>query len=570
MKSFFKKIINLRFSWLILLILIALPTFWRLLGPGYFSMHDDLQIGRLYEMGLCIQDGQVPCRWVPDMGYGYGYPLFNYYPPLPYYLGIIFHFLGFSYIYSIKILFILGLVFSAIFAYLLGKELWGKYGGMVAAVFYLYAPYHAVDVYVRGSLNEFWGLVFFPAVFWAVLKIVKEKKKIFIATLAFFFGLLLLSHNLMAFFIIPFLIAWALFLIFYLKKPKKVIWPLLLSGIWGIGLAAFFTLPVLFERNLAHIETMFIGYFNYLAHFADLKQLFLSRFWGFGSSFWGPGDDMAFPLGQFHWVAGVIIAIIFGILFLKKRKKESFLVFFFFIFFLLTAFLTHQRSNFIWERVSLLSTLQFPWRFLALSSFFLSMLSGAVFLLIKKKKQTVVLAFLMIIAVFAFNISFFKPEKIIKITDEEKLFSAKGWEKLQTDAIFDYLPIYAEKPPGEPAPENPLFEEGEGVITEYQKGTDWLKFKVEVKSESSRIRIPVFYFPNWTVLVDNRVIDFTYDNEFALLNVNLKQGEYEVKAFLRDTPVRTISNLVSSLSWLFLAGFMLKYAYGKFRRSSRD
>jgi len=558
MKNFFKKIINLRFFWLILLILIALPTFWRLLGPGYFSMHDDLQIGRLYEMDLCLRDGQIPCRWVPDMGYGYGYPLFNYYPPLPYYLGLVFHLLGFSYIYSIKILFILGLVFSAVFAYLLGKELWGKYGGMVTAAFYLYAPYHAVDVYVRGALNEFWGLVLFPAVFWAVLKIIKEKKKIFMAALAFFFSLLLLSHNLMALFIVPFLVAWALFLIFYLKKPKKVIWSLLKSGLWGIGLAAFFTLPVLFERNLAHIETMFIGYFNYLAHFANLKQLFFSRFWGFGSSSWGPGDDMAFPLGQVHWVVGVIIAIIFGILFLKKRKRESFLVLFFFIFFLLTAFLTHQRSNFIWERIFLLVTLQFPWRFLALSTFFLSMLSGAIFVLIKKKKQALILAVLMIMAVFAFNISFFRPEKMINISDEEKLFSAKGWRKLQTDAIFDYLPIYSEKPPGGSAPEIPLFEEGEGLISEYQKGTDWLRFKVKVESEDSQIRIPVFYFPSWTVLVDNQVIDISYDNEFALLDFNLSQGEHEVKAFLRDTPIRTIGNLISLFSWIGLAVFLIK------------
>ncbi len=211
MKDFLKKIIDWRFSWLILLFLIAIPSFWYLLGSGYFSMHDDLQISRLYQMDLCFRDGQIPCRWVPDMGYGYGYPLFNYYPPLPYYLGQIFHLLGFSYIYSIKLLFILGLFFSSIFAYLLGRELWGKYGGMATAVFYLYAPYHAVDVYVRGALNEFLGLVLFPAVFWAVFKIVKENKKIFIIALAFFFGLLLLSHNLMAFFITPFLIAWASF-----------------------------------------------------------------------------------------------------------------------------------------------------------------------------------------------------------------------------------------------------------------------------------------------------------------------------------------------------------------------
>ena len=324
MKKFFKKINIKSLWWVALIILIALPTFWRLLGSGYFSMHDDLQIGRLYQMDLCFRDGQIPCRWVPDMGYGYGYPLFNYYPPLPYYVGEIFHLLSFSFINSIKILVILSLIFSGIFAYLLGRELWGKYGGLVVAAFYLYAPYHAVDVYVRGALNEFWGLVFFPAVFWAVYKIISQDKKSFIPHLAFFFGLLFLSHNLMAFFISPFLAIWGFFLVWYLKKPFKVIWKLILAGLWGLGLSAFFSLPVVFERNFVHIETMFIGYFNYLAHFATIKQLFFTRFWGFGPSVWGPEDGMAFPVGQLHWGLSLIVLFIFTWLWFKKEEKNFF------------------------------------------------------------------------------------------------------------------------------------------------------------------------------------------------------------------------------------------------------
>jgi hypothetical protein len=44
----------------------------------------------------------------------------------------------------------------------------------------------------------------------------------------------------------------------------------------GIGLAAFFTLPVLFERQYVHIESMVGGYFDYRQHFVDIKQLFFS------------------------------------------------------------------------------------------------------------------------------------------------------------------------------------------------------------------------------------------------------------------------------------------------------
>ena len=89
-------------NWLFaLIVLVATGIASRdLFKAGYFSIHDDLQVGRLYEMDLCFRDGQIPCRWVPDMGYGYGYPLFNYYPPLPFYFGELVHAAGFSIIDS--------------------------------------------------------------------------------------------------------------------------------------------------------------------------------------------------------------------------------------------------------------------------------------------------------------------------------------------------------------------------------------------------------------------------------------------------------------------------------------
>lgn len=550
------------FWWIILVILIALPTFWYLLGPGYFPMHDDLQIGRLYQMDLCFRDLQFPCRWVPDMGYGYGYPLFNYYPPLPYYVAEIFHLLGFSYIDAIKILFILGLIFSGIFAYLLGKELWGKYGGLVTAVFYIYAPYHAVDVYVRGALNEFWGLVFFPAVFWAIYKIIKEEKKIFITFLALFFGLLLLSHNLMAFFIAPALVVWGIFFIWYLKKPFKLIWKLLAGGLWGIGLAAFFTLPVIFEQKFIHIETMFMGYFNYLAHFATIDQLFFSRFWGYGASMWGPVDEMAFPIGQIHWLIALISLVVFICLWLKFKKKGIYLIGLLFLFFLGYAFLAHQRSTFIWQGIPILASAQFPWRFVGLSLFFATLLAGSIFTLIKSKRKAAILAAIMILAVIGFNFSFFRPKKILKITDSEKLFSAKGWNKLQTDAIFDYLPIYAPRPPAKPAPSEPWFAKGGGgQIKNFQKGTDWEKFEANVERETI-IKLPLYDFPRWQVLVNDKPIKINHENELGLISFRLQEGSYRVEARLKNTPIRSFSNLISLISWLGMVRFVIKYRYG--------
>ena len=79
---------TLKKSWpFILGLVLSLSLLWPLLVAPSFKHHDDVSIIRLYEMDRCFKDGQIPCRWVPDLGNLYGYPLFNYYAPLPYYFG---------------------------------------------------------------------------------------------------------------------------------------------------------------------------------------------------------------------------------------------------------------------------------------------------------------------------------------------------------------------------------------------------------------------------------------------------------------------------------------------------
>src|SRR3990167_4146974 len=121
--------------------------------PGYFSHHDSLQVMRIFEMRKCFADLQIPCRWVSDMGYGNGYPIFNFYGPLPYYVGAIFMFLGISALSATKLMILIGVASAGVSMFFLAKEFWGKIGGLLSATLYLYAPYHALDTYVRGDVG---------------------------------------------------------------------------------------------------------------------------------------------------------------------------------------------------------------------------------------------------------------------------------------------------------------------------------------------------------------------------------------------------------------------------------
>src|SRR5258708_36779041 len=58
-----------------------------LLVPGFFPIHDDTQVARVFEMTKALKDGMLPVRWSQHLGYGFGYPVFNFYDPFAYYLG---------------------------------------------------------------------------------------------------------------------------------------------------------------------------------------------------------------------------------------------------------------------------------------------------------------------------------------------------------------------------------------------------------------------------------------------------------------------------------------------------
>src|SRR3990167_2564086 len=81
---------------LLAVLIITIPAYISLLNPQYFSMHDDQHIARLYLLDQGISQGYLYPRWVDTLGFNFGYPLFNFYPPLVYYVGEFFHILGFS------------------------------------------------------------------------------------------------------------------------------------------------------------------------------------------------------------------------------------------------------------------------------------------------------------------------------------------------------------------------------------------------------------------------------------------------------------------------------------------
>ena len=149
---------------LALALVAAAPFFTR---PGLPRQTDaELHVYRAAELGHTLRSGVLYARWAPDLYYGYGYPIFNYYAPLTYYLSNVFDLLpGVDIVGGVKAVFVLGFLAASVGAYLLGRELFGPAPGVIAAASFTFAPYIVfIDPYARGDLAEQDGQVQFPDV----------------------------------------------------------------------------------------------------------------------------------------------------------------------------------------------------------------------------------------------------------------------------------------------------------------------------------------------------------------------------------------------------------------------
>jgi len=538
----------------ILIFFLSLLASWPLLKQGFFTIQDTLQILRLVQMDKCFQDGQIPCRWVPDLGAGFGFPLFNYYPPLLYYLGLIPHFFGMSFIGSIKILFILGIFISGISMFLLAKEFWGNLGGLVSAVFYIFAPFHAFEVYVRGDLAEFWALALLPLVFWSFYRLFKDKKIQFFIVTVFSLSLLLISHNITVLISIPFLFLWIIYFLIYFRSRNN-----LLAAFWGLlfgfGLASFYLIPAWFEKSLVQVESLTSGYFDFRNNFINLRQLLFSfpSFVQFTA-----GNASSVVVGLIYWVA-TFLAVVFGIWEVRKAKSYSVLILFFALTLVIFAFMTNSHSHLIWERFSILAFVQFPWRFVGLIIFCCSFMAGfaAESLFQIRNKYRILLFSILVGVLIILNIGYFRPKGFLKASDKDFL-SGDFFKKEQRGSLHDFLPKTVTLfPDFDPSSARVLTSEAR--VSDLSKKSDYFSANVEVFSENSSVVLfPVFNFPNWKVLVDGNLTDLKYDPS-GLIAVEIQTGKHEISGWFENTKIRLFANSITLISLFLFLFYLAQY-----------
>src|SRR3990167_2808756 len=130
---------------IIFIVIVSIISLLPLLHPGLPVTHDGQDhVARIANFYQNLTEGNMIPRWAGNLNWGYGHPILEFLYPVPSYIASLFHFLGFSLVDSVKIVFGAAFVLSGLTMYLWIKNFLGSEAGFTAGILYMFAPYRFV------------------------------------------------------------------------------------------------------------------------------------------------------------------------------------------------------------------------------------------------------------------------------------------------------------------------------------------------------------------------------------------------------------------------------------------
>ena len=520
----------------------------------------DLNIALIRVVGLiqCWREGLFLGRWIPDINFGYGYPLFNFYSPLFYYFAAALGWVLKDPVLGINIVLLTIYFLSAVTMYFFARDAWGRAGGFLSAVAYLYSPYHMWDVYARGACAEFLAYVFLPLVVFSLIKLYRKKSYRWFFAATFSIAGLLLSHNLMSAIFLPLAGGYILFL--FIAGPSRHVKGFLLcvlAGVAALGLTAYFWMPMLLEQKYVTIEKLIggEGFLDYHKHFLTLRQLLWDA-WQLGQQ-----RSHAFQLGGLHLALGVACLPILIKLFSLKREAVLQSVYWL-VTGLFFGYMMLFQSQWIWESIPKLAYIQFPWRFFVILNFTLSFLIGGVVFWGKGVGRlviAVVVAFLLVMVNFNYG-------KAVYGTTAVKVPDVQAWLlPLRPADSMEYMPRSVKRIPGSAPVARFEVIRGQADIHPNPSVPAAVQ-KVTIQSPTGAlVCFHQFYFPGWMVAIDGKRVEILSNNDYGLIVFVVPAGEHSVTVLFGHTPARLMGEAISICVLIILGG---AYLFGFKRRTS--
>lgn len=547
-----KKIHNTGISikscmYLFILLLFGLYGMKALFHPGFFTSLDGWHnIARLYHYDQSASDFQIPPRWISQLASGYGYPLFLFSFHAPWIIAMPFLLAGIGVITSVKIVLILGFVLSGIVMYFWLREVFGEEAGFLSGLIYMWTPYRFAKILVGASIGEATVFLFLPLFFWGLWRISKGEARTGILFGSLGISGLVLSH----FMIVPiaavFAVPFTLFLFIGSRKRALFFKRFFALLLLGVVLAAFYLFPLFIYSSDIKAKTMSGGFSTlYENHFVTLKQLIYSK-WGYGPIIHSAKDgEISFQAGLAQWFGVAFSFLIILIWKFKLPPKVAPVVFSSLIAFGLSLFFMTDASRALWKLFHQYIFVDYPWRFLSLTTFAGSIIVGALVSLLPRFRFPILFLFIAI-ALFT-NRNHIRVNQYTDIPLQLYVDS-----ETTTNTFSEYLPRWSEVDIGK----KPLsiLEPKEGVtLGSVQTKTDRIQLSL-VSNSPNQVTLNHLYFPGITTFVD------TVENQFVRqsdgrMSVMIPSGLHTLSIQFTPTLLMRISDILTLVGislWLGL------------------
>ena len=505
------------------------------------------------EISLQFQAGILYPRWLPGLYGGYGSPSGFYYPPLLFWFSSLLDLMTFKQLSSSSVLIFviyLSLFASGISFYFLARTRINCTTSCMLAIIYMILPYHfSFEILMRNALAEFMTYIWLPLIFLCIHKnMFKDTRYMIGYTISY--SLLILTHLPIAL-ITSFFIG--LYSLFISRREQNIavifIAKFISLSLVSVGLTAIYLYPALTMLDLINMKAL---------RFYDVHDFFINLFTD-------PKQDSSLLVLFFMATIQFVISLYLFTLFFKgtdEKQKPS--AIFICLSCILCFYLMTSYSSVIWNVVPLINNIQFPWRLLVISDFFLLLLAVYCFECrgtIHQKKHVFLILFTYC---FCFNILYFaatyqKRPDLLDITS-----SIQKQQLLSRSPNSEHVPKSSFFNP-DIHPQNLRFDTRDLALVKKGNGSIVIQQHLgrqailEIMAETPlTIEFRQFMFHGWSIqdMKQHKDVTNAYNLRgsppYGQMIFDIPAGENLISIELKSVTYETIGKLVSLLSLILL------------------
>lgn len=543
--------------YLLIIFLLSLLPLISILRKGSYESGDlSLHATRAISFYEVLLKEHVIPTWSPELNIGYGDTYFEFIYKLPYIIISLFHALGLSFIASVKLLLAVSFVSSGLMFYSFCKSKFSGFASFVGSVFYLFAPYHLIDMHFRVSIAETLSFFFIPSTFYLINKLSEKPSKLLVFIFSMNVAGFLLTHQVIFVSSMPFVF---IYLLLNKNNHYKTTLRYFFTGlILGLLISAFHWIPILLESRF-----IYQSFFRGIISFTPLPTLLFSP-WRYGFLFQGHYGELSLMIGYSHLL---VVVLSIYLLFKGKIKKYKLLLYFLVVSFFLLFFMMLSVSKILWTTLPLLKDFQFTYRLLAMEAFFTSFIAVIAVSNLKRNYFWTVVCFF---TVFLTILNWGNRKSLPNINDaslKTDLINGKsltGTTEPTAPRWVDPVKVdFAKRPAG-----NLEIVQGKAETREIIRSPYRHTYLLNSRS-LIKVRENTFYYPGWKLFIDNRPYPLTYTNIEApgVIFFTLNEGLHKAELIYTDTPVRKAAKSISVISILIFLIYYFPYFINRLIKS---